>query len=332
MGDGSSLPYRLRPNKAVDRELFVGLLMRLATSLKLEGYAYVGLGGPFLDDFRLIHARLGVKEMVCVESDESVHKRQLFNRPIGSVKCVNSTLDDYLDELEFSVPIIIWLDYTSPRDIAGQMKRFARTLGEVPIGSIVRITLNANPTSLGRPAPDEIAFSAGGLSADRGTKPTLQEWRRDRLRERLGELFPVELKPENMTTKEYGRSLLRALMIAVEKELLSHSSRAAVWALSTHYSDGQPMVTAAVVVCDPSDATIPDIIADWEFRSTPDSPHLLDMPALSTRELLMLERGSKSDPQGPLDFELPKSDMGDDPVAAFQKFYRIYPHYSRVEL
>ena len=48
MSAGSSLPYRLRPNKAVDRELFLSLLTRLAPKLSLEKYHYVGLGGPSL--------------------------------------------------------------------------------------------------------------------------------------------------------------------------------------------------------------------------------------------------------------------------------------------
>ena len=82
MGAGSSLPYRLRPNKAVDRELFLSLLMRLAPRLHVEKYHYVGLGGPFLEDFRLVHARLGLATMTCVETEEEVHKRQLFNRPV----------------------------------------------------------------------------------------------------------------------------------------------------------------------------------------------------------------------------------------------------------
>jgi hypothetical protein len=29
---------------------------------------------------------------------------------------------------------------------------------------------------------------------------------------------------------------------------------------------------------------------------------------------------------------LPESDMGEDPFAVFKRFYRIYPHFSRVEL
>ena len=75
MSTGSSLPYRLRPNKAVDRELFLSLLMRLAPKFALERYHYVGLGGPFLEDFRMIHGRLGIAKMTCIETEEQVHKR-----------------------------------------------------------------------------------------------------------------------------------------------------------------------------------------------------------------------------------------------------------------
>lgn len=330
MGTGSSLPYRLRPNKAVDRELFLALLTRLAAKLKLEGHQYIGLGGPFLEDFRLVHARLGIKRMFCIESDETVYKRQLFNQPIDCIKCVYSTLEDYIDEQDFETPVIIWLDYTEPSKITDQIERFARTVGSVPVGSILRVTLNANPTSLGKPDENEIAVEVGGLSADHGTKPTMQEWRLARFRERLGGLFPSGLTAEGMTHKNFGKSVLHALQLAVEKEALSHRDRKVVWALATHYADGQPMVTATVVICEPEDITTVEIVQSWEFYSTPDNPHLLDMPALSTMERLAME--SAPDPKARLGFDLPKSDMGDDPFEAFKKFYRIYPHFSRVEL
>ena len=64
MSKASSLPYKLRPNKAVDRELFLSLLCRLGAHLMVERYKYIGLGGPFLEDFRLLHKRTGIKEML----------------------------------------------------------------------------------------------------------------------------------------------------------------------------------------------------------------------------------------------------------------------------
>src|SRR6185437_5623549 len=191
MSTGSSLPYRLRPNKAVDRELFLSLLLRLAPTLSLERYHYVGLGGPFLEDFRLVHARLGIGRMTCIESEEAVHKRQKFNQPIASMECLYSTLEDYLDTYDFETPAIVWFDYTEPKAVTTQIQRFSRTIGTVPLRSVLRVTLNANPDSLGKPDPNEISVEvADESSGDRAQKPTTQEWRLARFRERLGPLFP----------------------------------------------------------------------------------------------------------------------------------------------
>lgn len=329
MSAGGAVPYRLRPNKAVDRELFLSLLTRLAATLKLEEYRYVGLGGPFMEDFRLIHARLGIEDLVCVEAEEDVHKRQLFNRPIQGVECVHETLEEYLESHDHDRRCIIWLDYTDPRDISDQIGRFALSVGEVALGSILRITLNANPSSLGTPRPEEITAKIGDLPPGDPGKPTMQEWRLQRFRERLGALFPNGLTAEGMTFKEFGKSVLRALQIAVEKELLSHPEREVVWALATHYADGQAMATATLVVCGANEGVLTPIVQDWEFFSTPDAPHVLDMPSLSTMERLSME--SSEDPRAALGFDLPVSDMGQDPFEAFDRFYRIYPHFSRVE-
>jgi hypothetical protein len=317
MSAGSSLPYRLRPNKAVDRELFLSLLMRLAPKLALEKYHYVGLGGPFLEDFRMIHGRLGIAKMTCIETEEQVHKRQLFNRPVASIECIHKRLEDYLDETDFNDPVIIWFDFTEPGGITTQIERFARTIGSVPIGSVLRVTLNANPGSLGKPA--------GNLS-----EAELMEWRLKAFQRRLGALFPSGLSADGMKQKSFGKSLLYALKLAVEKEVLSFPDRQIVWALATHYADGQAMVTAALIICEKDDKNVEQLVKGWEFYSTADAPHRVDLPALSTLERLTME--SSVDAKNIMDFELPKSDMDENPFEVFKKFYRIYPHFSRVEL
>jgi len=330
MSKASSPPYRLRLNKAVDRELFLSFLVRCAAILRLESYQYLGLGGPFLEDFRLIHARLGINDMVCVDSEESVHKRQKFNRPVDCIECIHDTLENYLDSTEIDKAAIIWFDYTEPKKITDQIERFSRTIGEVPINSVLRITLNANPSSLGEPNKDEIAVEIGGMDSRIGNKKTIHEWRLDRFRERLGSLFPSGLNAKEMTFRNYGRSILRALSLAVEKETLSLSDRKIIWSLATHYADGQPMATATLIVCEPHNEILEQQIQEWEFFSSPDSPLLLDVPALSTLERLTME--SSNDAKEKMAFELPKSDMGGDPFEAFKKFYRVFPHFSRVEL
>ncbi len=331
MSTASSLPYRLRPNKAVDRELFLSLLMRLTPKLGLDKYHYVGLGGPFLEDFRLVHARLGIGRMTCIESLEEVHKRQMFNRPIASIECVHKTLEGYIDDTEFEVPVIIWFDYAEAKAVPEQIQRFSRTIGTVPISSVLRVTLNANPESLGKPDATEVSVEVDGeTTGDRAQKPTTQEWRLARFKERLGPLFPSGLHPDGMTHRNFGRTLLRVLRLAVEKEILNFRDRRIVWALATHYKDGQAMVTATLLVCAPDDTTTEELVKGWEFYSTTDAPHRLDLPALSTLERLTME--SNEDAKAKLGFELPGSDMGLDPFEVFKKFYRIYPHFSRVEL
>ena len=332
MSGGSSLPYQLRPNKAVDRELFLSLLNRVAAILKLETYAYIGLGGPFLEDFRLIHARLGIEKMVCIEAEEDVHKRQLFNRPVDCIECVHDTLEDYLDDNEIELPSIIWFDYTEPDGITDQIERFSRTIGEVPVGSILRITLNANPSSLGRPHPDEITTEEGPIEERESGKKNLQEWRLERFKERMGMAMPNDLVPKDMTFRRYGTSILQALSLSVDRHIIGFPDRKIKWALATHYADGQPMVTATLFVSNNEDqeAFIEQSIEEWEFYSTPDHPLRLDMPALSALERLCME--SSNDPRKALGFELPKTEMKEDPYESFKRFYRVFPHFSRVEV
>ncbi len=330
MSNGASLPYKLRPNKAVDRELFLALLGRLAATLKIESYRYVSLGGAFLEDFRLIHARLGICDMVCVEAEKDVHTRQIFNRPVDSILCVYSTLENYLDSNDFDKPVIIWFDYTAPGEISEQIERFARTISEVPINSILRITLNANPQSLGTPKSDEIGARVGRLDGDTGQKQTIQEWRLDRFRERLGVLVPSDLKADGMTFKNFGKSVLHVLYLAVEKEVLSLPDREVVWALSTHYADGQPMVTATLLIKDDNQEQLQTLIKEWSFNSTPTTPRKIDMPALSTIERLTME--SCSNPRERMGYDLPKSEIGEDPFEMFRQYYRVYPHFARIDL
>jgi len=324
---GSSLPYQLRPNKAVDRELFLSLLMRLAPRLGLEKYHYIGLGGPFLEDFRLLHSRIGigrkrggrtVGRLTCVESKLEVHKRQRFNRPVSCIKCVHSTIEKFLDTTTVSRPAIIWFDYT--KAAASHVHRFADTVGTVPIGSILRVTLNADPVE-GREAEPSVSIEVRS------------DMRLQRFRERLGPLVPSGLTAESMTMDRYGPTLLHVLKLAVEKQVMSFPDRRVVWALATHYADGRPMVTAALVVCACDDTSTEKLVKGWEFYSTPDAPHRIELPALSSLERLTME--SNSNARRRLGFDLAKvvdSQLGVDPFEVFRKFYRLYPHFSRVEL
>ena len=330
MSQGSSVAYRLRPNKAVDRELFLSLLGRLSARLRLEQYSYVGLGGPFLEDFRLIHARIGIDTLICVESEEAVYRRQSFNRPIESMQCVHAKLEEYLEATEFNAPVVLWLDFTEPKTVVNQIEAFARQASELPMYSIVRITLNANPTSLGKPPARQMAVALPGEENKAGGSETELEWRLARFKERLGGSAPSGLLPDAMTHRNFGPSLLEALRLCAEREILDHPERKLVWALATHYSDGQAMITATAVVVSDGDQEVQSIVESWPYFSTPSEPLRLDVPALSTIERLTME--STANPKERMGYELPVSDMGEDPFEAFKRFYRVYPHFARVDL
>jgi len=328
MSKGASVAYRLRPSKAVDRELFVSLLGRLAATLKIENHVYVGLGGSFLEEFRLLHARTGIVDMVCVEQEESVHERQKFNRPIPTIQCVHSSLEDYLDEADFDKPVVLWLDYTDPKQMRSQIDCFCSQVAKLPLHSVVRVTLNANPSSLGTPDKEEICISLSSESEN--DKPTLHEWRLERLRERLAEYVPVDFASEDLKTQAFGPGLIRILRLALERSLEGYFDRKPIWAFSTHYSDGQPMVTATVIVVPSVDITIESIVNEWSFRPGDEKPLVIDLPALSTRERLTLE--ASDDPSKCLDYDLPKSSLKTDPVQSFIALYRVFPHFATVDL
>jgi hypothetical protein len=327
MSDGASVAYRLRPNKAVDRELFLSLLVRLAAELRIEKYAYIGLGGAFLEEFRLIHARTGISRMTCIERNLEVHKRQKFNRPIATVECVHGSLDEYLDSSEHETPVVVWLDYTSPDEMQSQIDCFCRQLARLPIRSVVRLTLNANPSSLGTPKPDEFVQSPFGTKTS--SLPTLQEWRLQKLRERLS-YCPSSISPTQLETKAFGPTLLEIVKLSLEKYLEGVFDRKVIWAFATHYSDGQPMVTATAIIADKSDTTIEPIVNEWEFREENNDLIVIDLPALSTRERLHLE--ASDDAKNCLDYALPKSSLKTDTLARFSRLYRVFPHFATVDL
>jgi hypothetical protein len=254
--------------------------------------------------------------MVCVEREVAVHQRQLFNKPVESIACVHSSLEDFLSVSEFTDPVVLWLDHTQPKPVRAQIEAFADQAMELPLGSVLRITLNANPEALGKPPA--------------GQEAQVLPFRLVAFQARVGDYCPANLSDEDMSQKRFGATILQALKLAVDKRMLEVRDRKARWALATAYADGQPMATAALVVLAEADTVIEPLLRGWEFYSTPAEPLVLDMPALSTLERWTME--AYDDPRARMAFPLPESAMGQDPFAAFKRFYRVFPHFSRVEL
>ncbi|MFP5229899.1 MAG: O-methyltransferase [Acidobacteriota bacterium] len=121
MSSGATIPYHLRQNKAIDRNLFVDLLARIGRYRNISDYNFVGFGGPFLEDFKQLHASLRIERMVSLERSEIVAARQRFNQPHSGVVTLKKTSGEYLNENDFEEPTIVWFDYTSPAELAIQL-------------------------------------------------------------------------------------------------------------------------------------------------------------------------------------------------------------------
>ena len=59
-------------------------------------------------------------------------------------------------------------------------------------------------------------------------------------------------------------------------------------------------------------------------------PLILDLPAMSTIERLTME--ASKNPKDVLGYELPKSHLKEEPFESFEKYYRVFPQYARIDI
>lgn len=305
----TSIPYHLRPNKAIEREIFLDLLSNLSPVLPLSEYRYVGLGGPFLEDFRLIAKRVGLRHLTCVERDSETSKRQEFNNVSPHVELVCADLEDRLDDLSRDeCSSIVWLDYSDSQELPSKLQSFAGLLRQCQPNSIIKMTLAAAPPG-----------SWGSSPADRLDIAT----------ERFGSFVPTGLCPQDMQKTRYGAALLRAAELAISREQTPDSLKF-VGLTSFLYADGVPMVTVTGALV--QEDGVPEFlertrITDWEFYNQAwIEPEIIDVPVLSLMEQKAIWMGEG------VNYSLPDGRLNADAIENFKTYARVYPNYGRVDL
>ena len=208
----NNIPYHLKPNKTIDRNIFLEILERIQNYISLNDHTYIGLGGAFLEDFKILHKKLDITNMICLEKDYNTYHRQQFNKPINCIDFKYTTTKEFIDDFNFDEPAIIWLDYTSASDIKQQLDELHNICTQTQPNSIIKITINANPNTLGNLPSSEI----DGMTKFQADQEQ-RKYRRQVLKERLDIYYPTETSIEMLQQSNYPEILKNAFQIVIDK-------------------------------------------------------------------------------------------------------------------
>ena len=142
--------YHLRPNKMAERFVFIEAIRRLErlSSGGLADYTYHGLGGPYLEDFRLLYEFCPDIGMVSIENDGETYKRQDFHLPCSKIQLINNDMASFIANYNpGNMKSVFWLDYTGLEYSC--FDEFKALLGLVVEESMVKVTLRCEPRNYG---------------------------------------------------------------------------------------------------------------------------------------------------------------------------------------
>lgn len=317
--------YHLRPNKAVDRNLFIESLLHLRKIENISDYRYIGFGSYEFDEFKMIHRALGIEDLHSIEMNAEVFIRQTFNKPYAYIQLFNKTCGEYFDEdFDGGKPSIVWADFSEANKKYSQCLDIANICSKMRRGNILRITLNAN--SAGIP-----------ISTKEASEINLQEKKKYRfnwLKKELKEFFPDNVSENDITQKKYPSFLLKVVKKAVYKNLDVDLSPCPI--CSYVYSDNVQMMTITIYICVTKErekmvTELKESFKDWEAYvciDEWDKSIKIELPALTVHEQLKIGQYEKSD-DGAKKIE---EEMGikSDELYRYLLFARYYPNYQPV--
>jgi hypothetical protein len=293
---GATIPYQLRPHKAIERNLFIDLLKKLdsSNSIILKDYRYVGFGAAFLEDFKLLHLEIDICDMDCIEMDEFAYSRQLFNNPYYFVNIHNLSSTKYIDdEFKFDKNQVIWLDYAMPRYLRQQLKDIELVAAKVTNLDVLKFTFNAKLGSF--ISSHYIKNDKGHLCKEMDYKTILKFLKDD-------PTYQLYL-PDNIEVKDLldFSSVIRAMAIrAINRGILAGKGNLKFQHIASFlYADGQEMTTITGIIS--SDEEFNQILEDsklssWKFYlgnprdSEFISPIEISVPAMTISERVEIDR------------------------------------------
>ena len=331
--------YHLRPNKAVDRFIFVELLRGLDLLQPLKDHVYIGLGGPFLEDFRLLAQLFPYLESISIESDEETYKRQLFHRCSSKMKAVHGKLEEFLaTDFPSDRPVIVWADY--PDMTRGHLLEAAHIARFAMPWSVFRMTVPAE-----NPVRTELHIGR----RRRLTVPRKREGDFRRLQRRYRDEWAVDgisydhrwFGWETFTDEGFPVLLSRMIERVIAGSCLHPKTFLPLHAV--RYSDGTIMLSLTGIFCDHEEreGLLDDLKKSWAFCGDGNFSVIdeIDVPVLTAKERLKLD-GILPTPDcdgekcvGKLGYLIEGDYSRAESVRKMQhyeKYYRLYPYFGKL--
>ena len=298
--------FSLRPAKGAERKMIVETVGRLRPFSALEAYRYIGFGSPYFSDFSLVHRRLGISEMVCIEQVKQDAERFEFNRPFKCIDLKFGHSSKVLPTLDWEGrPTVIWLDYD--KSISDAVLTDIRVVcSSIAPGSFILLTIRAQASDFGQ-APSE---------------------RVKKLKEAVGNRLPPYARTF-VTNKAFPRFLWRVIDSEISRVIsersggFPHDSRFEYQqVLHFDYSDGARMLTMGGVIYQRGQRLL---LAQCDFSAlsysrTGDKPCTIRVPLLTFKELRAID--AELPGEKPSIPRVPKKE-----VDAYSEHYRYFPNF-----
>lgn len=343
---GEKIPYHLRQNKHVERQLFVELLAHVDRVHPIKDYLYVSFGGVFFEDFKLVHSHFGATHLLSLEEIEWIYQRQQKNRPHGCINCRHMTSSTFIENLpairnEFpnAKHLLCWLDYAAANDTRKQLEEFRSLLPRLERFDVVKITINANVATLG-----DFRETIKRLRQDPNNEDTeaqlLQTSRLQKLREKLGDMLAEGIDAQEMTKAAYPGVLLRSIQLVAAQGIRENPSFIFQPLASYLYADSEhSMLTCTGIVMrhrDRSRFLLATKLRKFEFAGLNWQLIRIDIPFLSPREKFILDTDmyhkTPEETAATLGFKFDSSEEKSlSMLSEYFKFHRFYPHFHRIQ-
>jgi hypothetical protein len=296
---------------------------------------YYSLAGPFLEDLKLIDHFFPDMKLVSLESDADTLLRQKFHLFSSRIQLIKSSMNRYLndeydpEENDEGVGTL-WLDYTDMK--YGRFDDFQVALKKVPLFSVVRITLRAEPEF-------DLKSLDGKITEEE--KDRLTASAQESFERKYSRLLPNPRPSALADPKDFARTVQlmvkRAASVALDYR---GSDRDFLPVHSTRYDDGTQMLSVTgIVYRRGEEGNIRQRIARVRFADFDwGEPVELDMPAISVKEAMRLEHHlpAKDDADigsvlfSELGYCIDHNDESSKAkLAYYANFYREYPHFIR---